>query len=149
MFIMRKTRYVFVYLHKTKDEISTVFAQFMAAVGDEHKPKTIRCDCAGEYVSPKFRQILSEKYNMTMQNSNAYQQHQNGICEKVGDTLGQRMRAGMLHSALPSQFWGAAIIMAADVYNATQHRAFEDKDTPYHCQFRYHAHMDHFRPFGC
>ena len=71
------------------------------------------------------------------------------MCEKVGDTLGHCIRACMLHSGLPSQFWGAAIIMAADVYNITTHRAFDDQDTPYHKQFGYHTQMDHFLPFGC
>ena len=83
-----------------------------------------------------------------MQNSNEHQQFQNGAAEKTGDTLTRRMRAGLLHSGLPAQFWGAAVIMAADVMNATPHRSLNN-DTPYHRQFGHHARLDTFRPFGC
>lgn len=76
-----------VFLHEKKDELSIqqVWTKALAALGPQHKPRVIRCDGAGEYVSPKFRDWLLQKHGITMQHSNAYQQHQNGMVEKVGD----------------------------------------------------------------
>ena len=148
MICMRSSRYAFVFLHKSKDEIYTIWTKFMASIDSAKRPKTVRCDCAAEYVSPKFRKWLLDKYQVVMQNSNEHQQHQNGMAEKLGDTLVRRMRAGLLHSGLPAQFWGAAIIMAADAYNVTPHTSL-DGTTPYHRHFGYHANMSYFRPLGC
>lgn len=114
----------------------------------QHKPQVIRCDGAGEYASPKFRNWLLHKLGITLQHSNAHQQHQNDMAEKVGDKLVRRIRAALIHSGAPSKFWGAAILMAADVLNATPHASLSN-DTPYHRQFGYHCDIKYFRPLAC
>ena len=62
MICIRKTRYTMVFLHEKKDEtsIQQVWTKALAALGPQHKPRIIRCDGAGEYVSPKFRNWLLE-----------------------------------------------------------------------------------------
>jgi hypothetical protein len=42
---------------------------------------------------------------LAMQKCNEYQQHQNSMVKKVGDTLTRRMRASMLHANLPPHSW--------------------------------------------
>ena len=82
-----------VFLHTTKDEssIRQVWTKALSALGPQHKPRVIRCDGAGEYVSPKFRDYLLQQHGITLQDSNANQQHQNSIVEtKVGDKLVRR-----------------------------------------------------------
>ena len=126
-------------LREAASSLSTdAVAQFKAKIAF-----LIRCDGAGEYVSLKFSTWLLQKHGITLQHSNAHQQHQNGMAEKVGDKLVRRMRAALLHSGAPSKFWGAAVLMAADVLNATPHTAL-DNDTPYHRQFGYHCDMNTF-----
>ena len=97
---MRKTRYTFVFLHKHKDDIKDVWTKFLESLAPEHRPTVVRCDNAGEYVTPTFTNWLRREYGIRMQNSNEHQQFQNGAAEKAGDTLTRRMRAGLVHSGL-------------------------------------------------
>lgn len=50
LFLIRKSRYAFVFLHKTKDEIPSIMAKAFAYAGSW--PKIILSDGAGEYHSP-------------------------------------------------------------------------------------------------
>jgi hypothetical protein len=120
--VMRKSRYVFIFLHKTKDEIQAVWTKCLNTLGDKHKLKTVRCDGAGEYISQKFRSWMLDQHGISMQFSSPHEQHQNGLSEKTIDLLTRRMRAGLAHSGLPTSFWSSALIMAADTMNVTPHK---------------------------
>jgi hypothetical protein len=63
----------------------------------------------------------------THQHSNEYQQFQNGKAEKFIDTLGRRIRAMLLNSQLPPEIWGAAAMLATDIYNVTPHDSLNEE----------------------
>ena len=46
--VMCQSRLVFIFLHKTKDEIQAVWTKCINTLGDKHKLKTVRCDGAGD-----------------------------------------------------------------------------------------------------
>ena len=146
--VMRKSRFVFIFLHKTKDEIQAVWTKCINTLGPKHTLKTVRCDGAGEYISQKFRTWMLEKHGITMQFSSPHEQNQNGLAEKTIDLLTRRMRAGLTHSGLPTSFWSTTLIMTADTMNVTPHKSL-GYDTPYHVHYGYHADMRQFRPLGC
>jgi hypothetical protein len=39
------------------------------------------------------------------------------MAEKMVDRIGRMLRTTLLQSQLPPEFWGAAVILATDVYN--------------------------------
>jgi hypothetical protein len=60
--VIRKSGFVFIFLHKTKDEIQTVWTKCLNTLDDKHKLKTVRCDGAGEYIIQKFRSWTKDIY---------------------------------------------------------------------------------------
>ena len=80
--------------------------------------------------------------------SNEHQQFQNGRAEKLVDSIGRKIRGMLLQSQMPPEFWGAAVVLATDIYNCTPHRSLGMESPHYH---RYHKQPDltFFRAFGC
>ena len=70
------------------------------------------------------------------------------MVEKMVDRLGRMLRATLLQSQMPPEFWGAATILLTDIYNCTPHAAL-DNETPYYRQKGVHPDLGFFRPFGC
>lgn len=105
IFVMTKTRYAYTYLHKTKDQAPELMDRFLSQFDDATRPRTFKSDCAEEYSSPRMQAVLA-KHGITepLRHSNEHQQFQNGKAEKYIDTLGRRMRAGLLQSQLPPEF---------------------------------------------
>ena len=79
---------------------------------------------------------------------NEHQQFQNGRAEKLVHSIGRKIRAMLLQSQMPPEFWGAAVVLATDIYNCTHHRSLGMESPHYH---RYYKQPDisFFRAFGC
>ena len=148
VFIMTKTRYAYCYLHKTKDEITAIMDRFLEQFDADTKPRVMRSDCAEEYGTPAMQAILHKHGVHTHQHSNEYQQFQNGKAEKFIDTLGRRIRAMLLNSQLPPEFWGAAVMLATDIYNVTPHDSLND-ESPFKRAKGQHPDTSFIKPFGC
>ena len=149
IFVMTKTRYAYTYLHKTKDQAPELMDRFLSQFDDATRPRTFKSDCAEEYSSPRMQAVLA-KHGITepLRHSNEHQQFQNGKAEKYIDTLGRRMRAGLLQSQLPPEFWGAAATLMTDIYNCTPHDSLEG-DSPFKRARGRHPDMSFIKPFGC
>eukprot|EP00961_Rhodomonas_salina_P027355 370328-Rhodomonas_salina.1 len=145
LFLIRKSRYTFVFLHKTKDEIPSIMLKAFAYVGGW--PKIISSDGAGEYHSPEMDKMFEEK-NIWHQTSCAFEQHQNAVPEKFVDVVGGMMRTSLLQSNLPIAFWGAALLYAVDCHNSTPHSSMQ-----FECpQFLHNGRRPDIawhKPFGC
>lgn len=83
-----------------------------------------------------------------MQLSNAHEHSANGMVEKMVGRHGRMLRATLLQSQMPPEFWGATTILLTDIYNCTPHTAL-DNETPYYRQKGVHPDLGFFRPFGC
>ena len=73
--VMRQSRFVFIFLHKTKDEIQAVWTKCINTLGDKHKLKTVQSDGAGEYISQKIRSWMLDTHGISMPLSSPYGQH--------------------------------------------------------------------------
>jgi hypothetical protein len=147
-FVMRKSRFAYTFLHEHKTDFPDIFDKLMARFTDKDRPRILKCDGAGEYDSQEFRAVLTKYPGITMQHSNAHEQSANGMVEKMVDRLGRMLRAALLHSQLPPEFWGAATILMTDIYNCTPHSALGD-ESPYYRHKGVHPDLSFFRPFGC
>ena len=59
----------------------------------------------------------SKKHNVQEQlPSNEHQQFQNGRAEKLVDSIGRKIRGMLVKSQMPPEFWGAAVVLATDLY---------------------------------
>ena len=148
VFVIRKTRFAYTYLHEHKTEFPQILDKLMAQFSDAERPKILKCDGAGEYDSSQFHDVIAKYPGTRLQRSNAHEQSANGMAEKMVYRLGRMLRATLLQSQMPPEFWGAATILLTDIYNCTPHAAL-DNETPYYRQKGVHPDLSFFRPFGC
>ena len=58
------------------------------------------------------------------------------------------LRVMLLQSQLPPEMWGAACILACDIYNITPHASLK-MQSPYFIRHQKHPDLTFFQPFGC
>jgi hypothetical protein len=104
--IRRETRFMWTFVHKTKDELPQILDRVLSTLPNEQK-RIIKSDCAPEYCTQKLEDMLRTKHGVTeIRHSNEHQQFQNALVEKCVDSLGKMIRAMLLQSQLPPEFWG-------------------------------------------
>ena len=145
IFKILKSRYVMIFLHKTKDEFPELLLKAFAQAGKTLK--ILRTDGAAELNSEQVQGILLER-GIFKETSNAYEQHGNGPSETVVRTLDDGIRAALVDSNLPYQYWGYAAVNFIDIYNHLPHSALDNK-TPWECEKGTKPDVSWFRPFGC
>ena len=139
------SRYVMLFLHKTKDEFKTILLQALART--PRQPKILRTDGAGEYITPAITKILFER-GIQKQTSNPEEQFGNGKAETMVASIGRGMRVALLSSGLGTCFWGFAALNWIDVYNHLPHASLDFK-TPWQVEMGTVPDVSWFRPFGC
>lgn len=145
IFSIVKTRYVMIFLHKSKKDFPVLLKKALAQMG--RVPKILRTDGAGEETSAELSKICLD-LGIQQQHSNPYEQFGNAIPEKMVDTIDQQIRVTLLDANLPTKMWGYAAINAVDVYNHLPHSALGNK-TPWECEKGTLPDVSWFRPMGC
>ena len=139
------SRYTMLFLHRTKDEFSSILLEALART--PKTPKVLRTDGAGEYMTPLVNQILLER-GIRKETSNPDEQFGNGKAETMVASLGRGTRVALLSSGLGTQFWGFAALHWIDVYNHLPHSSLGFK-TPWEVEMGSTPDVSWFRPFGC
>lgn len=143
IFVVARSRYIHVELLQNKSDSFQAFKRATTRLG--FKPKDLRCDNALEFISDEFNRYCEDN-GINRQRSVPYEQYQNGMAEAAVDVLGSRMRAFLLQSGLPQEFWGFALRYAVDTTNHLQHSSTGAVPILVHGRQDY---ADWFRPFGC
>lgn len=112
-FIDDFSRYTWVYLLKTKDEVFDIFFKFKSAMENQlnTKIKCLRSDNGGEYTSTKFKDYC-HAHGIKRELSSPRTPQQNGVAERKSRTLCECAKTMRLHANLPKSFWGEALICA-------------------------------------
>ena len=146
--IRRESRFMWTFVHKTKDELPQILDRLLSTLPADQK-RIIKSDCAPEYCTTQLADMLRTKHGVIeIRHSNEHQQFQNALVEKCVDSLGKMIRAMLLQSQLPPEFWGCAAMLATDLANCRPHSSLQD-ETPFFKQFGIHPDYSYFRPFGC
>ena len=148
-FIDDKSRMVWVYPIKTKDQVFQKFTEWKALVENAtgERVKTLRTDNGGEYTGKKFEQYLIDcgiKHEYTVPKT----PEQNGVAERMNRTIVEMARAMLCESKLPRRFWGEAVSTAAYLRNRSPTVAVKGM-TPYECLHGEKPEVGHLRVFGC
>ena len=139
-----RTRYVMLFLHKTKDVAVSILNQAIAQAGCQ--PGRLRSDNAGEYESADFI-AHCENLHIFRESSSADEQHGNGVAESLVNKVCRNMRALLLSSGLQNEFWGLALFYAIQIENHLPHSSTGFK-IPIVEQFQ-RNYASWFRVFGC
>lgn len=148
-FIDDKTRYTWVYLLKTKDQVFDRFLEWKALIekSSGRKLKTLRSDNGGEYTSAKFAAYLKAegvRHECTIPKT----PEQNGVAERLNRTLVESSRSMLLDARLPHKFWAEAVSTAVYLRNRCPTNAVKGK-TPYEAWYGEKPKVEKLRVFGC
>ena len=148
-FVDDKTRYVWVYPLKYKDEVFDGFLEWKALIEKSSglKLKAIRTDNGGEYTSKKFESYLKSE-GIRHERTVPKTPEQNGVAERLNRTLVEMVRSMLIDANLSHKFWAEALSTAAYLKNRSPSRGLEGI-TPVEALTKRKPKVDHLRIFGC
>ena len=112
-----------------------------------HSFTTFRCDGGSEFQGEVADWLRDT--GITRQYSAPYTPQQNGRIERWHRTMAEGIRTLLLHSGLPTNFWGEALRQVVWIKNRTTHRALPDNSTPYEEWTGLPADVTLARVWGC
>lgn len=147
-FIDDKSRKMYIYIIKRRNEVLGIFKQFKKDVEREtgRAIKMIRSDNGAEYVSNQFSDFLRDN-GIRRQLTVAHTPQQNGVAERANRTLVEMARCLLIGSSLPETLWAEAICTAAYLRNRCPTKVLGNK-TPYEVWSGAKPSVSHFRVFG-
>ena len=148
-FIDGRSRKVFVYFMKTKDQVLENFKAFKAMVEKQTGKaiRMLRSDNGGEFVNNSFDQFLEEN-GIRRQLTTPYTPQQNGVAERANRTLVEMARAMLVHAGLNEKFWAEAVATAVYIRNRLPSKAIGDI-TPNEIWHGKKPCVQHMKTFGC
>lgn len=144
-----KTRYVWVYVLKRKDQVFEKFREWKALVEKStgRTLKALRTDNGGEYTSAEFEKYLKSE-GVRHERTVPKTPEQNGVAERMNRTLIEMVRSMLAGAKLPQKFWAEALSTAAYLRNRSPTKAVVGK-TPFEAWTGEKPRVDHLRTFGC
>ena len=142
-FVDDHSRFIKIYTMKRKSEALNKLKLFIADYG---KPKTLRNDKGGEYESSELIQFCLDN-GIRREETITRTPEQNARSERAWRTAMEIVRSLISTANLGNEWWGRAIIMAADIMNKTIHSA--TGKTPYELFYGGKPNLANMRTFGC
>ena len=129
-FIDDCSRFCYIYLIKTKDEVFEKFKFYKVEVENQldKRIKILRSDRGGEYTSYSLNSFCEEQ-GIIHEITPPYSPQSNGIAERKNRTLLDMVNAMLLSSGLSENLWGEAILSACFIQNRVPIKGFDK--TPY------------------
>ena len=148
-FVDDKTRYVWVYFLKYKDEAFQRFVEWKALVekSSGHQVKVLRTDNGGEYTSTQFEDFLKAE-GIRRERTVPKTPQQNGVAERLNRTLVETTRSMLIDAKLPYRFWAEALSTAVYLRNRSPTKAV-DGITPCEAWTGKKPDVAHMCVFGC
>ena len=145
-FIDDKTRFTWVYLLRTNDQVFEKFREWKSMVekSSGNKLKVIRPDNGWEFTSNEFEAFLTKEgapNELTIPKI----PEQNGVAERMNRTLVETTRSMLVNSNLPHSFWAEAL---SYLRNRSPTKAVAGM-TPYEGWTGEKPRVDGLRVFGC
>ena len=148
-FIDDKTRYVWVFILKQKDQVFEKFLEWKALVEKStgRNLKALRTDNGGEYTSAEFEAYLKKevvRHELTVPKT----PEQNGVAERMNRTLVETMRSMLADSKLPPRIWAEALSTAIYLRNRSPTKSV-NRMMPFEAWMGEKPNVAHLRTFGC
>ncbi|KAJ0558737.1 putative RNA-directed DNA polymerase [Helianthus annuus] len=143
------SRYMWVYLLKTKNEAFEKFKIFKTRVEKEskYKIKMLRTDRGGEFNSQVFIDFCNET-GIKRQTTAPYTPQQNGVVERRNRTVLGMTRSMLKSMNVPEPLWGEAVRHAVYLLNRIVTKAVKNK-TPYEAWKKKKPNLKYLKVFGC
>ena len=149
IFTCDSTSHVWFYPLKSKDKTLENFKKFVVMIEKSTgmKIKFFHSDRGGEFMSDEFTAFLEDQ-GITRELSAPRTPQQNGVAERMNQTLLGGMRAMLHHSGMSKGFWAEAMGTAVHILNRAPRKGLGWR-TPYELLFGRIPDVSYFRVFGC
>ena len=147
-FIDDQSKYCYLYLIKTKDEVLNKFKIYKTEVENqqEKKIKIIRSDRGGEYTSNELTNFC-EDHGIIHEVTAPYSPQSNGVAERKNRTLMNMVNSMLISSGVPENLWGEALVSVCHILNRIP---FKHNDlTPYEIWKQRKPNFSHLKVWGC
>lgn len=143
------SRYSEVYMIKHKSDALSKFIEYKRQVEKLHdkRIKALRSDNGGEYVNRNFEKYLIEE-GIQRELTTPYTPQQNGVAERLNQTLLNITRCLMEESGADDDLWGEALLTANYIRNRRTTTSNNGK-TPYGTWTNRNTGIKHMKAFGC
>lgn len=143
------SRKTFVYLLRSKEEVSEKFREFKAMIElkVERKIKQLKSDGGTEFNNQRMSEIASES-GMVQLFSAPRCPPQNGGPERLNRTIETMARCMLLDSVLGTSFWPFAVLYAAFIKDRLPHKAIGGQ-IPIELFYKIKVNYDEIKKFGC
>jgi hypothetical protein len=143
------THYCWLYLVKSKDELSEAIKEFKANVINKsnYTWRVMQCDYEKVNLSKQVRTTLADM-DITIQASAPYRKDQNGQVERDIASLMDKARTFMESQSVPSSYWQFAVKTAC-WFNNRSPTSSETFKTPLELAFARKPNLDDMIPFYC
>jgi len=142
----RATRYIWLFLTKSKHPPIDIARKVLKKFRSDHKHCTVRTDQGGELGrSNEFRTMVDDE-NFCLELTGSDASFQNGIAEAPNKALAQMMRCLLYSSDLGPEYWSYALKHAVMVKNRLPHSSIPT--TPYQELTGLKSNVSKLRVFG-
>ena len=102
----------------SKDQTASCFQKWVTMIQNQHSRRVgyFHSDRRGEFMSAEFMAIL-EEHSICRETSAPYTPQQNGLTERMNQTLIGGVHAMLQHSRLSKGFWAEALTVTTHVFN--------------------------------
>jgi hypothetical protein len=146
------SRFVKICLLADKGSIAPVLISLINQIKTQmNSPiKIIRSDNGAEFINNEVNQLCKD-HGIIHQRTIEYSPNQNGVAERLNQTLMNNVRAMLKESKLPDVYWDEAILNAAFTHNLCPNAANPDFKTPwslFHPDINPHPSIGEMQVFG-
>ena len=143
------SRMTWVFMMKHKSDSFKNFKQWKALVENQtgKKIKRLRTDNGLEFCSAEFDELCKTE-GIARHHTVRYTPQQNGVAERMNQTLLERARCMLSNAGLERRFWAEAVNVACYLINRGPHTGIHLK-TPYEMWSGKSADYSNLRVFGC
>lgn len=142
--------HIFPLTTKCKEKVFLVFVEYLAAVERQtsQKLRQYTLDNGSEFINTVMDEYCKE-LGITLHKTAPYTPQQNGVSERMNQTIINMARSMMVQSGVPLNFWYLAVSTAVYIRNRTLTSALNDHKTAYEMwNFRIPT-VKHLKVFGC
>ena len=143
------SRMTWVIIIKEKSEAFKNFKQWKALVENQtgKKIKRLRTDNGLEFCSKEFDEFCKDE-GIARHHTVRHTPQQNGVAERMNQTLLERARCMLFNAGLPRRFWAEAVSTACFLINRAPHTGIDCK-IPYEVWSGMSPTYSNLKAFGC
>lgn len=142
------SRYSFIFFLRKKSESAAIITNLLERIHNQtgKYSRYIRTDNALEFLTNSLNDFLASK-GISRQMSCAHTPEQNGVVERMNQTIVNSGNAMLEFCGLPKQYWNLAYETAVYIRNLSPTSAL-DSQTPHEAWFGKRPDISHLRIFG-